>query len=511
MKKVKILTIALAILLVTLVAFGGVYIQTQNRMENKVRNYELGRELNSQRVIELKIKEISDNTSSDDTKETSSEETNASSEKDSVDETNTNSTQETEKTIDNELIEKDYENAKKIMEKRLKSLGAQDYTISLDKENGTVRVELAENDNVDMYIYYLYASQKITIKDTDSKDILLNDEMIKGAKYSYTSDSKGAYQVYEEIELTKDGQAKLNELLNDYALLATDVTEIENAKKASESESTKTESTSEENTESTSEENTESTENTDEQNTESTETQSTTEETSSNSETTKKTAKLYVNDTTYDVSKIEKGKITVKIGASSTNTTSINNNISIAAEIAMLENAGKLPADYEVDTNRYEYSSITQKEIIYFAIVMIAILVITLLVYCVIYKKSGILASISFVGFVASFSLLIRYTNVAISIEGISAIIIVMIINLIINREILSKTKKMNLVNEAVKSTYKNIYLKLIPVGILTIVFCLSKWESLSSFGMIMFWGLVLTAIYNVIVTRTLLNLKENK
>ena len=232
------------------------------------------------------------------------------------------------------------------MEKRLQALGAQDYTISLDKENGTVRVELAENDNVDMYIYYLYASQKITIKDTDSKDILLNDDMIKGAKYSYSNDSKGAYQVYEEIELTKDGQAKLNELLNDYALLATDVTEIENAKKASESESTKTESTSEENTE--------STENTDEQNTESTETQSTTEETSSNSETTKKTAKLYVNDTTYDISKIEKGKITVKIGASSSNTTSVNNNISKAAEIAMLENAGKLPADYEVDTNRYE-------------------------------------------------------------------------------------------------------------------------------------------------------------
>lgn len=503
MKKVKILTIILAIILVTLIAFGGIYVQTQNRMENKVKDYELGRELKSQRVIELKIKEStstdSENSSSDENTETDS-----SKETENSEETTSTENESTEnESTENKLTEKDYENAKKIMEKRLQALGAQDYTISLDKENGTVRVELAENDNVDMYIYYLYASQKITIKDTDSKDILLNDDMIKGAKYSYSNDSKGAYQVYEEIELTKDGQAKLNELLNDYALLATDVTEIENAKKASESESTKTESTSEENTE--------STENTDEQNTESTETQSTTEETSSNSETTKKTAKLYVNDTTYDISKIEKGKITVKIGASSSNTTSVNNNISKAAEIAMLENAGKLPADYEVDTNRYEYSSITQKEIIYFAIVMIAILVITLLVYCVIYKKSGILASISFVGFVASFSLLIRYTNVAISIEGISAIIIVMIINLIINREILSKTKKMNLVNEAVKSTYKNIYLKLIPVGILTIVFCLSKWESLSSFGMIMFWGLVLTAIYNVIVTRTLLNLKENK
>lgn len=495
MKKVKILTIVLAIILVTLIAFGGIYLPTQNRMENKVKDYELGRELDSQRVIELKIKE----TSTDNSEENSSEETTDSGNTEETEKSEETTSTENEST-ENKLTEKDYENAKKIMEKRLQALGAQDYTISLDKENGTVRVELAENDNVDMYIYYLYASQKITIKDTDSKDILLNDEMIKGAKYSYTSDSKGAYQVYEEIELTKDGQAKLNELLNDYALLATDVTEIENAKKASESESTKTESTSEENTE--------STENTDEQNTE---TQSTTEETSSNSETTKKTAKLYVNDTTYDISKIEKGKITVKIGASSSNTTSVNNNISKAAEIAMLENAGKLPADYELDTNRYEYSSITQKEIIYFAITMLAILVIILLVYCVIYKKSGILASISFVGFVSIFSLLIRYTNVAISIEGISAIIIVMIINLIINREILSKTKKMNLVNEAVKSTYKNIYLKLIPVGILTIVFCLSKWESLSSFGMIMFWGLVLTAIYNVIVTRTLLNLKENK
>ena len=491
MKKVKILTIALAIILVTLISFGGIYIQTQNRMENKVKNYELGRELNSQRVVELKIKENSAESSSDNSKENSSEEM--------------KNTDSSEEKTESELTEKDYENAKKIMEKRLQSLGAQDYTISLNKENGTVRVELPENDNVDMYIYYLYASQKITIKDTDSKDILLNDEMIKGAKYSYSNDSKGAYQVYEEIELTKDGQAKLNELLNDYALLATDVTEIENAKKASESESTKTESTSEESTETT--ENT----STDEQNTESTKTQSTTEETSSNSEITKKTAKLYVNDTTYDISKIEKGKITVKIGSSSSNTTSVNNNISKAAEIAMLENAGKLPADYEVDTNRYEYSSITQKEIIYFAIAMIAILVIILLIYCVIYKKSGILASISFVGFVSIFSLLIRYTNVAISIEGISAIIVVMIINLIINREILSKTKRMNLVNEAVKATYKNVYLKLIPVGILTIVFCLSKWESLSSFGMIMFWGLVLTAIYNVIVTRTLLNLKENK
>lgn len=45
MRKVKITTIILAIILVTMVAFAGVYIKTQNRMENKVKSYELGREI----------------------------------------------------------------------------------------------------------------------------------------------------------------------------------------------------------------------------------------------------------------------------------------------------------------------------------------------------------------------------------------------------------------------------------------------------------------------------------
>ena len=55
MKKVKITTIILAIILVTLVAFAGVYIKTQNRMENKVKDYSFGRELNGERIIELKV------------------------------------------------------------------------------------------------------------------------------------------------------------------------------------------------------------------------------------------------------------------------------------------------------------------------------------------------------------------------------------------------------------------------------------------------------------------------
>ena len=110
MKKVKILTIVLAIILVTLIAFGGIYLPTQNRMENKVKDYELGRELDSQRVIELKIKEStstdSENSSSDENTETDS-----SKETEKSEETTSTENESTE----NKLTEKDYENAKKIM------------------------------------------------------------------------------------------------------------------------------------------------------------------------------------------------------------------------------------------------------------------------------------------------------------------------------------------------------------------------------------------------------------
>lgn len=492
MRRVKILTIVLVIVLLSLIAFGGIYIQTQNRMENKVRDYKLGRELDSQRVVELKVAQ----------EETDSTEVEENTESGTTESTEaTESTETTENTEDlnktNEETIKNYETVKNTIENRLDSLGATDYTISLNKVDGTIRVELPENDFTDMYIYYLTAESKIEIKDKETEEVLINNDMIKQAKYSYNVNNSGSYIVNEVIELTKEGQAKLTEILNNYALLQTEIDGIESEK--SSTESTSTESTS---TESTQIESTETTENT----TQTTSTENTTEE---NSETTKKVANLVVGETTYEVSKIEGNKITVQIGTQTSNTTSVNNYISQAAEIAMLQNAGKMPVQYETYSNRYEYSNITKQQIGIFALVVLSIVLIILIILSVIYKVSGILASISFIGFIAIYSIIIRYTNVMISVEGICAIIIILLINLKFTQELLEKTKKVNLLKEALKLTYKDIFIKIIPIIIISIVACLTKWDNLSSFGMIMFWGIVLIALYNFIVTRTLLKLKK--
>ena len=458
MKKVKIITIILAIVLVSLVAFGGVYIQTQNRMEDKVKEYSLGRELNGERVVEIKVTD--------------------------------GSTEGKTKPSDEELTVENYETVKKTVENRLKDLGAQDYTISLDKENGTIRVELPENSNTDTYVYYLTASGKVEMKEKDTENVLLNDSMIKKAQYTYTSNADGAYQVYLELILTKDGQAKLDEVKNDYAVLATEVSEAE-SKNNTTSDNTTTESSTDE---------------------DSTTTKTTTERTETQkSEETKKIASLTIAGTSYDIEKYEKNKITVKIGSQTSNTTTVNNSIAKAAELSMLINAGKYPIDYEVDVNRYVESDIEQQQLIYFIAGVAVILVIIFIIATIKYKGKGLLASISFIGFIALTSLLLRYTNVIISIEGIGAILLTIIINLKLNQMILNKTKTMDVVSEATKASYKELFTSIIPIIIITIVFCFSGWTSLSSFGMIMFWGLVLIAVYNIVVTKTLLKLKESK
>ena len=445
MKKVKITTIILAIVLVTLVAFGGVYIKTQNRMEDKVKEYSFGKELEGQRIVELKVADETD---------------------------------EGEKATNLEdLTIENYETVKNTIEKRLKNLGAEDYTISLNKENGVIRVELPEDDRTDDLAYYLISSGKVQIKEKDTDTELIDDSMVKKAQYTYNSNSDGEYQVYLEILLTKDGQAKMEEVQNNYAVLATEIDEIEASKSTDED-----------------------TENAD-----------TTTENAETTEETKKIAKLTVSGTEYDIEKIEKNKITVKIGAQSSNNTTVNNNMAKAAELSMLINSGKYPIEYEVQNNRFLYSDISKEQLLYFTLVVAVILLVIFVLFTIKYKVKGLLVSISCIGFIALLSLLLRYTNVSISIEGIGAIMLTILIDLKLNQSILSKIKTMDVVNEATANSYKDIFIKLIPIMIISLVFCFSGWANLSSFGMIMFWGLILIAVYNVTVTKTLLKLRENK
>lgn len=438
MKKVKIITIVLAIILVTLVAFGGIYIKTQNRMENKVKDYDFGRELKGGRVVELKVANGEDS-----------------------------------KTNPEDLTVENYETVKKTIEKRLKNLGTQDYTISLNKEDGTIIVELSENNATDTYVYFLTADGKVQIKEKDTDTELLSDSMVKKVTYSYKVDADGKYQVYMELQLTKDGQTKIEEIKNNYAIFASEIEEIEAAEESEHDH--------------------------EHEDGEVVEGEDVTTETEETVET-RKIAKLTIGTSEYDIDSIEKDIIKINIGSATSNSTNVNNYINVAAELALLINSGKYPINYEMGDNRLVYSDITNEQLMYFSIAVAVIILIVFIIFIAKYKTKGLLASISCIGFISILLLLLRYTNVNISIEGIAGIILVLSINFMINE---------NTLNGSID--YKKTVLNLVPVAIITLVFGFAKWSNLSSFGLIMFWGLVLIAVYNLVVTKTLLKLKESK
>lgn len=58
------------------------------------------------------------------------------------------------------------------------------------------------------------------------------------------------------------------------------------------------------------------------------------------------------------------------------------------------------------------------------------------------------------------------------------------------------------------KEIIKNISIQ-IPLYIMAIVFVFAAWETIKSFGIAMFWGLVISLLYNLLFTRTMFIQKE--
>ena len=58
-------------------------------------------------------------------------------------------------------------------------------------------------------------------------------------------------------------------------------------------------------------------------------------------------------------------------------------------------------------------------------------------------------------------------------------------------------------------SGYPEIFNRIIPICIMVVAFCFVKWTPMSSFGMTAFWGIVMIAIYNAVVTNSLMKIKN--
>lgn len=359
------ISVVVIILLLSLISFAGIYVKDKNAMKNVIPEYKLGTDLYGARNILVKV---------DDSTTTKKYDSNGNLVENSSDkdENNENITEVEEKVNPDELrTAENYETVKNIIEARLKYMNVEDYLLRFDESTGNISLEVPENSSTDYIAQYTITKGEFKIVDNDTSEVLLSNADLKEAKVQYSTSTSGT-TVYLTIEFNKDAVEKLKNISNTY-ISSTDA----------------------------------------------------------EGKTTTKKIKMTLDDSTiistYFQEEISTGIIQLSMGTS-TNTSEIQSNIQSASNMAVLLNTDPMPLTYTMETNRFVYSDITAETL---KIVIVGLCIVALIMaICMVikFKKNGLMGVIADIGFTAVLLLAIRYGNVEISLAGIFAIAIAVIV-----------------------------------------------------------------------------------
>lgn len=434
------ISVVVIILLLSLISFAGIYVKDKNAMKNVIPEYKLGTDLYGARNILVKV---------DDSTTTKKYDSNGnwvenSSDKD---ENNENITEVEEKVNSDELrTAENYETVKNIIEARLKYMNVEDYLLRFDESTGNISLEVPENSSTDYIAQYTITKGEFKIVDNDTSEVLLSNADLKEAKVQYSTSTSGT-TVYLTIEFNKDAVEKLKNISNTY-ISSTDA----------------------------------------------------------EGKTTTKKVKMTLDDSTiistYFQEEISTGIIQLSMGTS-TNTSEIQSNIQSASNMAVLLNTDPMPLTYTMETNRFVYSDITAETL---KIVIVGLCIVALIMaICMVikFKKNGLMGVIADIGFTAVLLLAIRYGNVEISLAGIFAIAIAVIVEYIVTGLILneySKKCEKEILIKNIKHLMGRIAICLVPFVVMAVTFALISWEEIASIGMILFWAIIIMIIYNTLM-----------
>lgn len=456
MKKIKLIAKILTIIIICLVGFVGIYLPWKQpiEMNNLVKEYNLSKDLKGYREIILKVSDANKVLDADKKVIGDTDSYNDDTIKEQK------YTKSDEKVNSSEVLnEQNYEKSKSIIEKRLSKFGVQDYNLSMDKQSGTIYIQIPEDTNTDRVVNNITQTGSVELKDSkDDSKVYLKSENLKEAKVLYNQETTGT-AVYMSLQFNKEGKEILKNISeNEYKTLP--------EKDTDKSEDANTEEDKEE----------------------------------------QKQVSLYISGsavttTSFD-EPVETGNIDLRTAQPTTDSDALQNSITSAQTISALLNNGVLPIKYNVKENQYVKTDI-KAETVKKVIIAVAVIVAILLVYMIKkHKTRGILATISYIGFVSLYTILLRVFNVTIALEGIAGGIIILILNYLVNMKLLE-------VNGDKKEYYKSYLdtiMKLIPIFVISIIFVFIPVTTLASIGMTLFWGIVLMLAYNVTLTKNIVD-----
>ena len=473
-KKLNVLLVVLVVILLSIASFVGVFTSQKSDMKDVVPNYVLSADLVGYRQVTLQIKEETEETTENATENKTTENTTS-------EENKTEEKKEEKKELTAEEKANNYRANADVIRSRFKSLKVENFTVSVDEVTGKMEITVPEDDRTDIILSDICQVGKFKITDKETGEELMNNDDVSSVVIGETSYA-GSLTTYMSINFNAKGRGKFSDITAKYQnVLVPAGTPVNTTANSTENK----------------------TENSTENTAENTTTAVSTESTYVDKQVVIKLDDTDLLTTDFDTV-VSNGQLPLTLGDLSADKDQKNSAKNLAA---IMENK-PLNDKYEVTGNTYVAAPIennTAKVIIYIEIAIALFIALILIVKC---GYKGILASIINVGFVAILLLVIRLTNVKLSLDGImaieagyilQAIYSFMICGLLKNKDLSTKELK-----EGATKILKQFVLIVIPILILSVVCCLAEWAAIFSVGMIVFWSIVIALVYNFIITKFL-------
>lgn len=205
-KKLKAITLILVIVLIAILSFLGVYNVTAVYGDNLVKDYNVGMELKNKRLIRLKVDDTVNEVFYD-----------AEGKKQDKQNEEGTYTSVQEPVNSQEVLNKEnYKKALKVIENRLNSMEAEEYKLRFNEENGTIELEMVDNELTNYIIESIRIPGEFKIIDSETEEVLIDSSLVKKSGVLYSSANSSSTTVYLDIEFNKEGSKKLEELSKTY-------------------------------------------------------------------------------------------------------------------------------------------------------------------------------------------------------------------------------------------------------------------------------------------------------
>lgn len=445
-KKTLTVFIILVVAILMFASFFGVYKKNENGERiSLLPNLKLGMEFGNTRVITATVNQGTTSTIYD-------SEGNVVQPEEGVEYTEEDGYETVEQPInpDSAKTLENYERAKEIVEKRLKGNNVSEYSIDMNEITGKMKIEIPEDSRADEIQDIIQNTGSFMLLDGETFEVVFDSSYLKRADVVY---SQGDIEtaVFLQLEFNEEGTQKLQELNNIYV---------------------------------------ETTE------------QQTNEEGETEEVTNSKVVWVILNDaflgTTVLPNIVYDNKVMLTFGMSSNNE-ELQTAIENANREAILLNSGTYSLVYEY-TNEVTGTNIDQRTMFIFFTAIGLVFLIAYIYLVIKFKAKGFISVYFQVGYLGVLLLVLRLTNVIITMEGMSAIVISMVLEYIFTYLVLKNMQEDK--DGMYKKANLEFFLNTFPIYVISIVFTFAARANINSFGMILFWGIIIIYIYNFIFSK---------